>query len=453
MVGVVAFIAALIIIVPGFPIYSLTAAIPAGLTGAKKHMKGKLRNAVCDNFELLFVMEATTNLKVFSLGASTSIMIMANTMLLPVFPQMRKALGLTLQEISLMFVIVSFTAALLNPLGGILADRLGRKKIVVPSIFLYGAAGGLAGAALLILENPFRTVLFFRFLQGVGSATPMYLAVALAGDIFQSQERTRVMGFLEIANGLGKLFSPIIGGIAGLLGWYAPFFVYPIISFPVAFLFWSSIKEPQQREVSLHSELGSLSRLLSLHNILALLASFAGILFLFGAIFWVGEFIGQKIPDGTVIHGLIVAIPVAAMMVTAYFTPAIATNIGPRVTLTAGLLISGVSLFLIPYIYSSKLIWPNLVLIGFSAGLLLPVLDTIGSAISSRSHRGIMTTIFGSARCLGAAAAPYIIATLLDINIHATFLPIAGLAVILAFVIFFFTDEEKMLPPELKEKR
>jgi hypothetical protein len=44
--------------------------------------------------------------------------------------------------------------------------------------------------------------------------------------------------------------------------------------------------------------------------------------------FWVGEFIGQKIPDGTVIHGLIVAIPVAAMMVTAYFTPAIATNIG-----------------------------------------------------------------------------------------------------------------------------
>ena len=85
MVGVVAFIAALIIIVPGFPIYSLTAAIPAGLTGAKKHMKGKLRNAVCDNFELLFVMEATTNLKVFSLGASTSIMIMANTMLLPVF--------------------------------------------------------------------------------------------------------------------------------------------------------------------------------------------------------------------------------------------------------------------------------------------------------------------------------------------------------------------------------
>ena len=59
-----------------------------------------------------------------------------------------------------------------------------------------------------------------------------------------------------------------------------------------------------------------------------------------------------------------------------------------------------------------------------------------------------MTTIF-AAPALGAAAAPYIIATLLDINIHATFLPIAGLAVILAFVIFFL-PMKKMLS-ELKE--
>lgn len=381
-------------------------------------------------------------------------MIMANTMLLPIFPQMRKTLGLSLQEISLMFVIVSFTAAFLNPLGGILADKWGRKKIVVPSIFIYGAAGGLAGAALLLLENPFRTVLFFRFLQGVGSATPMYLAVALAGDMFQSHERTRVMGFLEIANGLGKLSSPVIGGVAGLLGWYAPFFVYPIISFPVAFLYWFSITEPQQQEkVSLRTELKSLSQLTSLQNILALLTSFAGIFFLFGTMFWVGEFIGQKIPDGTVIHGLIIAIPVAVMMVTAFFTPGVATKVGPRITLSAGLLISSVSLFLIPFIYSTVLIWPNLVLIGFSAGLLLPVLDTAVSAISSRNHRGFMTTIFGSARCLGAAAAPYFIALLLDISIFVAFLPIAAFAAVLALSIFFFADEGKMLPPGLKEKR
>ena len=379
---------------------------------------------------------------------------MANTDAFTNFPQMRKTLGLSLQEISLMFVIVFFYRCFLNPLGGILADKWGRKKIVVPSIFIYGAAGGLAGAALLLLENPFRTVLFFRFLQGVGSATPMYLAVALAGDMFQSHERTRVMGFLEIANGLGKLSSPVIGGVAGLLGWYAPFFVYPIISFPVAFLYWFSITEPQQQEkVSLRTELKSLSQLTSLQNILALLTSFAGIFFLFGTMFWVGEFIGQKIPDGTVIHGLIIAIPVAVMMVTAFFTPGVATKVGPRITLSAGLLISSVSLFLIPFIYSTVLIWPNLVLIGFSAGLLLPVLDTAVSAISSRNHRGFMTTIFGSARCLGAAAAPYFIALLLDISIFVAFLPIAAFAAVLALSIFFFADEGKMLPLGLKEKR
>ena len=404
----------------------------------------------CENYSH---MKTPMKLKVFTLGASTSIMIMANTMLLPIFPQMRKALDLSLQEISLMFILVSFPAAFLNPIGGVLADKLGRKKIVVPSIFLYGIAGGLAGVALLVLDDPFNTVLVLRVLQGVGSATPMYLAVALAGDIFQSQERTQAMGFLEMANGLGKLLSPIIGGLVGMIAFYAPFFVYPLISIPVGILFWLTIKEPPlKEEVSLGSEVSSLKELKNVSNILALLASFASIFFLFGTMFWVSEFIDQSIPDGTIVHGLVIAIPVAALVLTAYFAPRFTTKIGPRITLFAGLLIAGVSLVLIPLIYTTLFVWPNLVLLGFSAGLLLPVLDTVASAISSRGHRGIITTIFGSFRCLGAAAAPFIIASLLHISILVTFLPIAALVFVLGFAIFFLVNEEKLLPPELKEE-
>lgn len=397
-------------------------------------------------------MKTATQLKVFSLGASTAIMIMANTMLLPIFPQMRKALDLSLTEISLLFVLVSFPAAFLNPVGGMMADKWGRKKIVVPSIFLYGIAGGLAGGALLILENPFNTVLFFRLLQGIGSATPMYLAVALAGDIFQSQERTRAMGFLEMANGLGKLLSPIVGGVVGLLGWYAPFFVYPLISIPVGFLFWFTIKEPPvQEQVSLQSEMASLKELKSRSNILALGASFASILFLFGTMFWVSEFIDQKIPEGTIVHGLVIAIPVAALVLTAYLAPRFTSKIGPRITLFGGLLLAGVSLVLVPLIYTTLFIWPNLVLLGISAGLLLPVLDTVATAVSSRGHRGIITTVFGSFRCLGAAAAPFLVASLLHISIFLTFFSMAGLVISLSLAIFFFVNEEKLLPPELKE--
>ena len=65
MVGVVAFIAALIIIVPGF--YNIF--IPCNTRWThrtKKHMKGKLRNTVWTN-SAFFVMETITN-KVFSLN-------------------------------------------------------------------------------------------------------------------------------------------------------------------------------------------------------------------------------------------------------------------------------------------------------------------------------------------------------------------------------------------------
>lgn len=209
------------------------------------------------------------------LGSSTLIMILANTMLFPVFPQMRRALNVGLQEISLLVLVVSLPAAILNPLGGFLADRWGRKIIMVPSILLYGLAGGMAGLAILFMEKPFNMLLLMRLLQGIGSATPMYLAVAMAGDVFQSKERTTVMGFLETANGLGKVFSPIIGGALGALVWFAPFFLYPVVSIPVALGLWLFIKEPPIKEkVNLKSELKTCRELLNFSQGLSLLTGF-----------------------------------------------------------------------------------------------------------------------------------------------------------------------------------
>ncbi len=395
-------------------------------------------------------MKLETRFKVFALGTSTFIMIMANTMLFPVLPQMRKALDVGLRDISLLVLFVSLPAAFLSPVGGLLADIWGRKKIIVPSIFIYGAGGGLAGLAILLLEEPFTVILIFRLMQGIGSAAPMYLAVALAGDIFQSQERTRAMGFIETANGLGKVFSPIIGGAVGLLGWYAPFFVYPAVSIPVAIAIWVSIKEPpQQEKISLRSELSTCHKLFNKSIALALFSGLFIILALFGTMFWLGEFLDETIPDGTVVQGLIISLPVAAMAVTVLFTPGFTNRIGARLTLTLGLLLAGASMLAIPFTKGTFLLWPAIALLGFSTGLLLPMLDTVATAVSARGHRGIITTIFGSFRCLGAAVAPYFIATLLGKSLLAAMLPIAALGISMGAATFFFTREEETLPPQL----
>jgi len=393
-------------------------------------------------------VKMNTKMKLFALGSSSLIMILANTMLFPIFPQMRKALDLGLRDISLMVLFVSLPAAFLNPIAGYLADIWGRKKIMVPSILLYGLAGGLIGVIIFLLEQPFYYILALRLLQGIGSASPMYLAVALGGDIFQNQEeRTRAMGFIETSNGLGKVSSPVIGGALGLIGWYAPFFLYPLVAIPVALLLSFSIQEPPLKEkTSLRSELASLQKLFSLTNFLALMTGFAAIFTLYGTMFWLGEFLEKTIPDGTIIHGLIISIPVAALIITALFASWISTRLGPRITLSSGLFLSGASLASIPWVHNTPLLWPALVLLGVSTGLLLPVIDTISTAVATRGHRGIIAGFFGSFRCLGAAAASFLIAVLLDISLIVSFVFSAGLVIAVGLGVFLFAREKEMLP-------
>ena len=60
----------------------------------------------------------------------------------PAFPRMAEEWGVTVQAIGLLITAFTFPGIVLAPFIGILADRLGRKRILVPSLFLFGFAGG-----------------------------------------------------------------------------------------------------------------------------------------------------------------------------------------------------------------------------------------------------------------------------------------------------------------------
>lgn len=399
-------------------------------------------------------MDFKTKTMVFSLGATNFILTLANTMLFPIFPQMRQALDVSLREISLLVTIVALPAAALSPIGGILADVLGRKKVMVPSIILYGLSGGLIGLLILIGEQPFGVILALRFLQGVGSAAPMYLAMALAGDIFQDESRTRAMGLIEMSNGLGKLLSPIIGGTLGLLVWYAPFFLFPAISLPIALVILLYVDEPAARSGGFSlSDIKVGDKMLKATTILILITGTATIASLTGSMFWLSEAAETLYPEGTAIHGLIISLPVAGMMGAALLSPRFTSKLGPRPTMLLGLMGAAGTLIFIPILSDSFLLWPVIALLGISAGTLLPMLDTVATAVASRGHRGIVTTIFGSFRCLGAAAGPYSVAVLLKKGLPGTFWPMAGLIIMIAVGALFWARNEEMLPPELQDDR
>ena len=154
------------------------------------------------------------------------IMVLGNSMLIPVFPLLEEELKLSQFQVGLLVTAFSLPAGIVIPFAGALSDHVGRKTVMAPALLLYGAGGLIAGFASLWLSRPFGWILAGRILQGVGAGGTYQIALALTGDLFQGPERAKVVGILEAANGLGKMASPIAGAALGLIIWFAPFFAY-----------------------------------------------------------------------------------------------------------------------------------------------------------------------------------------------------------------------------------
>lgn len=60
----------------------------------------------------------------------------------PAFPTIIKHFGITPPQVALLITVFTVPGVFLAPVVGILADRLGRKIILLPSLVLFGLAGG-----------------------------------------------------------------------------------------------------------------------------------------------------------------------------------------------------------------------------------------------------------------------------------------------------------------------
>ncbi len=73
-------------------------------------------------------------------------------------------MGISSGQVGFLITVFTLPGILLTPVAGVLSDRYGRRRVLVPSLFLFGVAG-VAGA----LATDFGLLLVLRTLQGVGA--------------------------------------------------------------------------------------------------------------------------------------------------------------------------------------------------------------------------------------------------------------------------------------------
>lgn len=69
------------------------------------------------------------------------VMVLGNSMLIPVLPTMKNKMHLTSLQTSLLITAFSIAAGIVIPLAGYLSDRFGRKIVILFSLALYGVGG------------------------------------------------------------------------------------------------------------------------------------------------------------------------------------------------------------------------------------------------------------------------------------------------------------------------
>jgi len=187
------------------------------------------------------------------------------SLILPLLPYYAEKYGASPFVIGLL--VASYAAASLvgSPLLGRLSDRLGRRPVLLISVFgtlvgflFLGFAApigeGLARLFAPAAANAFVLgVLFFaRILDGL-TAGNLTVAQAYIADVTDEKNRAKGLGLIGAAFGLGFIIGPAVGGILSKISYSVPAFVAAGIAFlnlvQIYFLLPESLTEEHRREM------------------------------------------------------------------------------------------------------------------------------------------------------------------------------------------------------------
>lgn len=165
-------------------------------------------------------------------------------LLLPILPYYAKTYGAGGLVVGLLSASFSFFQFLFAPVWGRLSDRVGRRPILLGSLIVTSASYlvfGFAHSLWLLFAS--------RILAGIAGAV-LPTAQTYIADTTSPEERTKGMGMIGAALGLGFTFGPAIGGALSHWGYSVPAFAsagFALLAAVLAFFLLPESLSPESR--------------------------------------------------------------------------------------------------------------------------------------------------------------------------------------------------------------
>jgi len=164
-------------------------------------------------------------------------------MIIPILPLYAQRFQATEWQIGLLLASYSFMQFLASPVLGSLSDRYGRKPVLLCSLI-----GSAVGYMLMANAVSLATLFAARILAGISGAS-VGTASAYIADITPPENRSKRIGLIGAAFGVGFVLGPAIGGILSHFSVVAPFWFAAILSILNAIIMWIVLPEPERHAV------------------------------------------------------------------------------------------------------------------------------------------------------------------------------------------------------------
>jgi len=355
--------------------------------------------------------------------------VMGVSLISPVFPAIIDHFEITDQQVGLVVTAYTLPGVIVALLIGVLADRYGRKRVLLPLLVLFGLAGA-CGA----LAPDFETLLALRALQGVGGAGLVTLSTTLIGDYYDGSQRGAAMGLNASVLSIATATYPFLGGLLGTIGWWAPFLLF-VLAVPIAIWALVALVEPQPEESVAFREyvsrVGTIA--VSGDTIAASFAGFLALALLYGGIItYFPVLLEQRFTASSVVIGGLQSSMSIMVAIVSSQTGRLVKRFSERSLFTVGFLGYGVGLVLIPFVSSPAWFLVPMAIFGLGHGLVIPNVQIFMTKLAPGQLRAATMSLFNVALRLGQTLGPLVLGVVYVFGFNRLFL-VAG---VIAFVGF-----------------
>jgi ACDE family multidrug resistance protein len=377
--------------------------------------------------------------------------ILGNSLIAPALPDIVDDFGVGDAGAGILIAATSLPGIFLAPVIGLLADRYGRRRVLVPCLSTFGVFGLLAAVA-----PTFELLIAARIGLGIGGAGLINLAIVLIGDHWHGADRTRLIGRNSVVLTIGLAVLPPIGGLlTDAFSWRAAMLPYGL-ALVTAVVAWRVLDgSTPENPPTIRSQLGGLGRAARQPQLLVV---YAGGMIAFLLIF--GIFLAalpvhleDEFGYGASIRGLFLALPAVPSMIVAFNIASIRERIAPKPLLAMSAMVLAGGFAMIGSSTVAALVVLGCVFHGFGEGALIPTLQDLSVSLAPEAQRGAVVALFVSAARFGQTLGPLGAAALFQATSTSTVMRVGSLIAIGLALLFVLApigrrvDEQPVLEP------